>query len=228
MKQWITLACILLTHAATTAAEPAPAPSALSLRQAIGMALERNHDLKLSALAIRHAEADTVIVGAAPNPTLSIQTVSINPRQGIGPDRLRDKNVDTTFQIEQLIERGGKRKFRTEAAAHLEQASRLGLNETRRQLRLAVSQAYYDLLAAQDRLAASRETVGLFEVTLAAAQKRKKAGDIAGADVAIRHDTKITLHTSTEGKETTFKVEFPAARSERPFQTAAEPAPDHS
>ncbi len=148
------------------------------------MALERNHDLKLSALAIRHAEADTVIAGAAPNPTLSIQTVSINPRQGIGPGSLRDKNVDTTFQIEQLIERGGKRKFRTEAASHLEQASRQDLNETRRQLRLAVSQAYYDLLAAQDRLAASRETVGLFEVTLAAAQKRKKAGDIAGADVA--------------------------------------------
>ena len=44
---------------------------------------------------------------------------------------------------------------------------------TRRQLRLAVRQAYYDLLAAQDGSAASKETA-VFETTLAAAQKRKR------------------------------------------------------
>ncbi len=184
MKHWKAIACLLLAHTAAMAAETAPIVSDLSLKQAIAIALEHNHDVKLSALAIRQAEAGTIIANAAPNPTLSIQAVNINQRAaGFGSGSLRDKNMDTTVQITQLIERGGKRELRTETASRLEQASRLDLSDTQRQLQLAVAQAYYDLLAAQDRLRATQEAAGLFTDTLAAAQKREKAGDLAGADV---------------------------------------------
>jgi cobalt-zinc-cadmium efflux system outer membrane protein len=183
MNRWKTICCLLLMHGTVIAADTLPAASALSLKAAVDAALERNHDIRLSALAIRSAEAATVIAGAAPNPTLTVQSISINPRRGIGPGGLRDKNLDSTVRIDQVIERGGKRQLRTDTASRLEDASRLDLSDTRRQLRLLVANAYYDLLAAQDRLATANETIALFDSTLAAAQKRKKAGDIAGADV---------------------------------------------
>ncbi|HJW54940.1 MAG TPA: TolC family protein, partial [Burkholderiaceae bacterium] len=64
-----------------------------------------------------------------------------------------------------------------------ERASRADQREAQRQLRINISQAYYDLLAAQEKWRTATETVALFDNTVNAALKRKKAGDIAGADV---------------------------------------------
>ncbi|WP_089400525.1 TolC family protein [Noviherbaspirillum humi] len=175
---WLTAGPVL-----AQSAPPAPALSGLSLQQALALAQERNPDLRLSAIAVRNAEAAVLSASAAPNPTLSIQSSSINPRTGVGSGGLRDKNIDTTVRLDQLIERGGKRELRTENARRLVEASRLDVNDTRRQLTLATSEAYYDLLAAQERLAVTQETTQLFDSTLEAAQRRRKAGDIAGADV---------------------------------------------
>lgn len=165
------------------AAEPADGLDSLSLPQAIEIGLRQNHDVRLSALAVDSAQAAATAADARPNPALTVQTANINPAQGIGSGGLRAKTVDTTIRIDQLIERGGKRALRKESADGLERASRADLSEARRQLRLNVSQAYYDLLAAQEKWRAATETVALFDNTLSAAQKRKKAGDIAGADV---------------------------------------------
>lgn len=156
----------------------------LTLAHALELALQYNHDLQAGRIAVSSAEAGSTIAGAAPNPTLTIQTANINPRLGVGPGSLRNKTVDSTFRIDQLIERGGKRELRIESAAHLEKASRLDLNDTERQLRQAVNGAYFDLLAAQHKLRISNETRDLFKITMQAANQRKKLGDIAGADTA--------------------------------------------
>ncbi|HJW55067.1 MAG TPA: TolC family protein [Burkholderiaceae bacterium] len=155
----------------------------MSLSRAIAIAVERNHDVKLSALAVDSADAARISANAAPNPALTVQTANINPHQGIGAGGLRDKAVDTTIRVDQLIERGGKRELRSENAASLERASRADLGEAQRQLRISVSQAYYDLLAAQERQRTTADSALLFDGTVAAAQKRKEAGDIAGAEV---------------------------------------------
>ena len=55
---------------------------------------------------------------------------------------------DSSVRIDQQIERGGKRALRVDNAQYLEQASRADLADVRRQLKLAVAQAYYDLLSA--------------------------------------------------------------------------------
>lgn len=155
----------------------------LSLARAISIASEHNHDLKLSGLAVNSAQAAVVSAKAAPNPSLTVQSANINPRQGIGSGGLRDKTIDTTIHIDQVIERGGKRELRAENAANLERAARADQREAQRQLRMNISQAYYDLLAAQEKWRTATETVTLFDNTVNAALKRKKAGDIAGADV---------------------------------------------
>lgn len=155
----------------------------LSVSNAIALAMEHNRDMRLAAIALDNAQAGVVIADAPPNPTLTIQTANINPRAGIGVGALRDKTVDTTIRVDQLIERGGKRELRREVAAHQEGAARADRDDTMRQVKLAVAQAYYDLLAAQERLDIADETARLFEQTLAAARSRRKAGDLAGSDV---------------------------------------------
>src|SRR5471032_1640923 len=156
----------------------------ITLQQAIASALEHNPDLRLSQLGVEGAAAQQTIAGAAPNPTLTLQSFNINANAGVGAGGLRSKTVDSSVRVDQLIERGGKRELRVENAAKLAAASGSDLRETRRQVRLLVSQAYYDLLAADGKLAITRESAQLFDRTVEAARKRQHAGDLAPADVA--------------------------------------------
>jgi cobalt-zinc-cadmium efflux system outer membrane protein len=160
------------------------ADEGLRLAQAQRMALDGNHDLRLALASVQAAQAAIQAADTAPNPVLTLQTMNVNPSQGLGAGPLRGKTVDSSVRIDQQIERGGKRALRIDNAQSLEQASRADLADVRRQLRLAVAQAYYDLLAAQDKGDIVRDTAGLYASTLDAARRRKKAGDLAGADVA--------------------------------------------
>lgn len=155
----------------------------LSLEQTLAIARERNYDLKLSRSAIRFAEANVEIAGAPPNPTLTTQATNINPSSGLGGGSLLNKSIDTTIRVDQLIERGGKRELRTENARKLETATRADSINLLYQLERVVTEAYIDVMAAQERLAAAKDSAKLLDAILAAAQKRKDAGDISGTDV---------------------------------------------
>ncbi|MDY7537454.1 TolC family protein [Undibacterium sp. 5I1] len=161
----------------------------LTLQQALEYALQHNRDLKLGNIAIDTASAMKTIASAPPNPMLTLQTAGINPKLGIGAGKPKDKTVDSTIRVDQLIERGGKRDLRIENAGYLETAAHQDWHDVRRQTKQIVSAAYFDLIAAQHKLRIANETRDLFSITQAAAEKRKKAGDIAGADAArIRVD----------------------------------------
>ena len=157
---------------------------ALRLDDAERIALRDNHDMALARMAIDAAHAAQEIAGAAPNPAVTLQTAGINPRLGIGSGDLRSKTVDTSIRIDQLFERGNKQALRSQGAAFLSDATRLDAAETMRQLRLATRQAYYDLLAAREKLQLVDETAALYSATMAAARKRQHAGDLAASDVS--------------------------------------------
>lgn len=156
----------------------------LTLQQALAAAREHNADLRLATLGVAGAEAASISAAAAANPTLTLQSMNINPAAGIGAGSLRNKTVDSIMRIDQLIERGGKRGLRRETAGHLERAARDDLGDSRRQLRLQVTQAYIDWMAAVARLDVLRASAALFEGALAAARRRQQAGDLAPSDVA--------------------------------------------
>lgn len=174
---------LLAVLAGTVAAAAIAGPDglSLSLSQAQALAVERNHDLKLARSAVASAEAGVQSAGAAPNPVVGLSTSGIGP--GMGGGSLWRKQIDTVLSVSQLIERGNKRELRTENARHQVRAASADVQDVQRQLRVLVAQAYADLMAAQDKLAASRDASQLLDATLAAAQTRRAAGDIAGADV---------------------------------------------
>jgi cobalt-zinc-cadmium efflux system outer membrane protein len=128
--------------------------------------------------------AGIAIAGQAPNPTLSYSANSISTRTGVGAGSWRDKRMDQTLALSQLIERGDKRQLRTGNATALAQAARADLVDVRRQQRLALYQAFFDLQAAQEKWRLLAETAGLYEKSIDAAALRLKAGDLAAADLS--------------------------------------------
>ncbi|MBC7455985.1 MAG: TolC family protein [Massilia sp.] len=184
----------LLCVAVDAVAATATTPQQLTLAQAIEVAFAHNPDLRQSVLGVDGAAAMLEVASAQPNPTLTVQTMGINPRAGIGAGSLRAKTVDSTLRLDQLIERGGKRGFRMDAARGLEQAAKADLHDVRRRLRQQVSLAYYDLLSARERLNITRQSAQLFDSTVQAAQKRQRAGDLAPADVARAQVDALRAH----------------------------------
>lgn len=156
----------------------------LTLQQAESLFMERNRELLAARRAIEGADADAISAAAPPNPELSISTSRINPRLGIGSGRLTDKNIDTVIGMSQVFERGNKRGLRTEAAQFNAAAARNDEHDVARQQLLALQAAYYDLKLAQERLRISNTTADLFDKSVAAADHRLKAGDIAATELS--------------------------------------------
>jgi len=167
----------------------APDLAHLSLGEADALLAQKNRELQAARRAVEAAQAATLTAGARPNPNLSLGVGSVNPQVGVGAGGLRDKIIDSSIRIDQLVERGNKRELRVSTAKQLEAASGEDLAHVLRQQRLALRGGYYDLLLAQDRVVISAETAELFSHSLQAADVRLKAGDIASSDVArIRVD----------------------------------------
>ena len=177
---------------AEPAADQAPLSSALerlTLRQAEIFFAARNREVQLGRRLVEGAEADRLSAGARPNPNLFANTSKFNSRQGSYSGDLRDKQMDTVFGVQQLFERGNKRELRMGVADFNIDASRGEFADIRRQQKVALYFAYYDLVAAQDRLRIATETAASFQKTIDAVERRLKAGDISAADVArIRVD----------------------------------------
>ena len=181
---------------AAVAAEPAAVQAPLSsdleqltLRQAEIFFAARNRELQFGRRLVEGAEADRLTASARPNPNVFANTGKFNSRQGSYNGDLRDKQMDTVVGVQQLFERGNKRELRMGIADSVIEANRGDYAEIRRQQKVALNAAYYDLVAAQDRVRIATETAASFQKTLDAVDKRLKAGDISAADVArIRVD----------------------------------------
>jgi len=157
---------------------------ALTLAQSEQLLRSRNRELLAARRAVEAAQANTLSAGARPNPTLSLGVATINPSAGVGAGPLRDKTVDSSVRVDQVIERGDRRELRVATASRLESASTEDLSDAVRQQRIALRSAYYDLLLAQDKALITQDTTALFEGSMRAAELRLKAGDIASADVS--------------------------------------------
>jgi cobalt-zinc-cadmium efflux system outer membrane protein len=155
----------------------------LTLEQARLLMVERNRELQLARHAVAGAEADITIAGAAPNPTLTLSTARIGSVSGPDAPPLA-RRIDAGVGLTQLFERGRKRELRTEAAQYAFSAARSDQADVERQQRVAVDQAYYDLLLAQEKQRITEESAGLFDKTIEAAERRVQAGDLSRADLA--------------------------------------------
>ena len=84
------------------------AAQALSLAEAEALWRENSREVALARAAVAGAEADVVAAGQIPNPGFSLNVSQVSPQSGVGAGPLKDKRMDSVFQINQLVERGDK------------------------------------------------------------------------------------------------------------------------
>lgn len=137
----------------------------LSLSDALDLALKSNPDIAV-ATREREALAGTKIQAATrPNPfvSTSIQDTRSATRQ-------------TTLQLNQEIELGGKRFARMEAADAFYNKADAELATKQAEIHANVVAAFYEVLVAQERVILAKSSVEIAELALDAASKRVKAG----------------------------------------------------
>ncbi len=163
---------------------PAENLAGLTLAAAEALWADHDHEVKLARRALQGAQADTQSAAQRPNPQLSLNVNSLSAQPGVGNGGPRDKMMDSVIGLSQTIERGNKRDLRIQGAQARVAAARGDLSDTTRQQRLVLHQAYFDLLAAQDKSRIAEESAALYRKSVEAAEVRLKAGDIAAAEVS--------------------------------------------
>lgn len=170
----------------STPPSPAPAvrPAGLTLSQALAAAHE-NSDVQQARQELAGARADVLSADHAPLPNLVTKAASIDLQHGPGPGNVfTRKRIDKSIGIDWTWERGGKRALRRQAAESAANAAEADVEDTQVQQQQRALSAYYDLLAAQDRLT----EVAAIEQSLAdvarMADRRVQAGDLSAQDAS--------------------------------------------
>jgi cobalt-zinc-cadmium efflux system outer membrane protein len=174
---------------ATELVEPS---NPLTLEAALGFALRANPSISVAERE-REALAGTRLQAAArPNPTIStsIQDTRSQTRQ-------------IFLQLNQEIELGNKREARQEAADAFYNKSIAELESKKAEIHANVVHAFYEVLAAQERLMLSKSSLEIANLALNAASKRVKAGKSSPVE-----ETKSSI------AESTAKIELNQATSQ--------------
>jgi len=157
---------------ATEGSSPRGDEGALSLRQALALALLHNPDLAVFSWEGRAREAEALQVGLLPNPELTIDSENF---AGSGPFSGYD-SAETTIILGQLVELGGKRSKRRRVAALERDLADWDYEVGRLDVLTAVTQEFVGVLEAQQRLSLAQELRDLASESLVAVSKRVHAG----------------------------------------------------
>lgn len=159
-------------------ATPREPQGTLTLSAAAALALLHNPDLKVFPYAMRAAEAQVLQVRLLPNPELEIEIEEV----GGGGDRSGFDAAETTIQLGQLIELGGKRTKRAAVASLQRELVQWEYESARLDTMRAVAGAFVELLAAQDRLALAEDQLKLSRQACTAVVQRIEAGKDSPVD----------------------------------------------
>jgi len=173
-------------HAPRPLSPPAPANSTsenptlenpngpLSLQKALSLGLLQNPELAAFSWEIRSAEARAVQAGLFPNPEIETSMENFGGEN----DQSGFKGAETTFQVNQLIEMGGKRLKRKQAANLETKLASWDYDSKRLDVFADIAGAFWDVFTAQEHLAITRELTRLSEKTYATVVERVKAGKV--------------------------------------------------
>lgn len=149
-------------------------PAALTLRDALALALQRNPELAAFGKERSAAEAAILQAGVLPNPVLGIAGDNLgNARKAEAGDRT------ASIQLGQLIELGGKRDARVRVAEASRDLANWDYEAKRIEVLSAVAQRFVDLLAAQQRHRLAEEALALARQVADTVGKRVEAGKVS-------------------------------------------------
>ncbi len=219
MKSYL-LFCWCLTLFSALAQEQ---PTKLTLEQALELA-ERNHpQLREAAAIIEGANAGIVTARAYPNPELNIMTggqygrMSFNPP---GPGGLLQH-----YSASQQLELPIVRRTRLTAAQIGKESSELYALETRRLIRGAVKQAFYEILRRQGEMQLTNETLRFNEELRRRVQVSVDVGEAAKLELARAEAEVATARTLARSAQLRYLTAVSSLRTSMnaPLGTAIDP-----
>lgn len=156
----------------------------ISLEQATDLALAHSHTLKAARTQIGQNQAQEVTAALRPNPTLAWDALFLPL---FSPTNFTFDNLVNTQQFDigasYLIERGGKRQRRVDAARDATAVTRQQVSDSERTLIFSVAQQFIATQLAQSVLEFALKDLDSFEQTVKVSEDRYKAGDISEGDL---------------------------------------------
>jgi cobalt-zinc-cadmium efflux system outer membrane protein len=181
------------------ATQPLRETNELTLHDAAQLALQRNPELAAFAKEARALEGATLQAGLLPNPELSVNVENIGNVQPLTGDINSQKSVAqevvqqiSTIRIYQLIELGGKRAARVNAASLGEELAARDYEAKRVELIARVANVFTEVLAGQEQLRLAEENQQLAQRVVDAVAKRVQAGKVPPIE-----ETRVGIALST-------------------------------
>lgn len=151
----------------------------VDLAQALAAALLRNPELAAFSWEVRSREARALQAGLLPNPEAGVELENFG---GTGATSSFD-STESTLLLSQRIETAGKRSKRREAATRDADVAAWEYEMARLQVFASVQHAFYEVLAAQERLALSEELVRVTETSRSAVERLVSRGATPRAEL---------------------------------------------
>ena len=146
-------------------------------------AVNNSAEVRIARQAQMGAEADVLTADHAPLPVLSTKLSQIDLQNGLGAgDWFTRKRIDKAIGLDWTFERGDKRAHRTQAAQRTVAATAAEAQEAVLQQMLTAQAAYFDWLAARERVQLAVATEEASREAVRAADTRFKAGDLSQQD----------------------------------------------
>jgi cobalt-zinc-cadmium efflux system outer membrane protein len=201
------IAVILAVSACGAAAQaqlsvPPIAGATLTLDRALALAGASAPTIDAATAAIRSADAGRQIAGLRPNPSIVTQTENV---AGSGQYR-GARSAETTAGLELPIELGGKRSARIAVADARGDRATIAAMVAQADLRLAVTQAYIEAVAAERRLINARDQFALATQGCHAARVRVTAGRASPIEEQRANVVRINAEAAVERAERTLAL----------------------
>lgn len=161
-----------------------PVLHTVSLEQLLGRA-DQHPEVRIAGADVEIASGAVMAADRAPLPAVSASIGSVDLQNGIGPGSWAGgKRLDKALGVDWVWERGEKRLHRTRQAERSLDAAAFDRGDILLTRRIAISAAFWELLAAQDREVDSSMMLRSAEQMASAARLRLEKGDISEQEAA--------------------------------------------
>ena len=161
----------------------AQSPTAITLEQAIDLALVHNHSLRATRTLILQNQAQEITANLRPNPTLNFDSQFLPI---FSPSNFSADNLSEVQQFDAgigyLFERGRKRQHRLQAARDQTAVTSAQVSDAERTLIFNVAQQFVAVLLAESTLRFAEIDLKSFEQTVDIGLAQYKAGYISEGD----------------------------------------------
>jgi hypothetical protein len=134
----------------------------IGLSQALDLFLRNNYDVLIHKYEIDKTYGDYLTARLWPNPSLSANAQGLDYQKG---NLRRADETQITLRLDQLIELGGKRGLRANAAQAAHEAVKLSHQETIRSLLIGFFTVFYNLQLDRLNIAFARDELDRFDRT---------------------------------------------------------------